>query len=251
MRNQLRYEKQYTRTLRPIFKQQEAEALNNLEAHASSWNFDDFVAKAAQQKLFDDAAYDALMTTKLQPVLQDLAKTQGGLAMVFAGGDPDEFHLTSNILAILTRNTRKMATGYNDETLDKLNTTLAEGIQAGEGIGDLKSRVKEVYDDVDGYRSTRVARTETLKASNNSTVDAYRQTGFVKNKVWVVNPDACPECESFDGKSIPLDEEFVPLGGSYTVTDDEGNEQTFTNDYDTVEEPPLHPNCRCTIIPEA
>jgi HK97 family phage portal protein len=243
MRNQLRYEKQYKRLLAPIWKQQHAEVLNNLEAHSSS------LSKAHEQKLFDDAAYDNLITNKLQPSLQDLAKTQGGLAMVFAGDDNNEFHLTSKIISLLERNTKKMATNYNDETLAQLNATLAEGIQAGEGIGQLKSRVSGVYENVEGYRAERIARTETLKASNNSTVEAYRQTGFVTSKVWVVNPDACPQCEEFDGKSIGLDDPFVPLGGSYTYIDESGEEQTQTNSYDTIEEPPLHPNCRCTIIP--
>ena len=246
MRNQMRYEKQYKRVLAPIMQDQRREALKNLEAHASSLKA--YIAKAGQ-KLFDDAAYDALMTTKLQPTLQDLAKTQGGLAMTFAGDDGQEFYLNNKIISLLERNTRKMASNFNDETLDKLNDTLAEGIQAGEGIGALKGRVNDVYDNIEGYRAERVARTETLKASNNATVDAYRQTGYVTSKVWVVNPDACPECEEFDGKTIGLDDSFVPLGGSYTYTDENGEEQTKTNDYDTVEEPPLHPNCRCTIIP--
>jgi SPP1 gp7 family putative phage head morphogenesis protein len=190
-----------------------------------------------------------LITGKLQPSLQDLVKTQGGLAMVFAGGDGNEFYLNTKIISLLQRNTAKMATNFNDETLAKLNDTLAEGIQAGEGIGALKGRVGDVYDDVEGYRAERIARTETLKASNNASVEAYRQTGFVTSKVWVINPDACPECEEFDGKTVGLDDAFVPLGGSYTFTDENGDEQTQTNSYDTIEEPPLHPNCRCTIVP--
>lgn len=256
MRNQMRYEKQYKRILAPVFRDQRAEALQNLEAHASAYEATDDivlraaqVAKAAQQKLFDDAAYDNIITSKLQPTLQDLSKTQGGLALVFAGDDNNEFHLTSNMISHLQRGTMKMATNFNDETLDKLNTTLAEGIQEGEAISKLKDRVNNVYDDIDSYRATRIARTETLKASNSASVEAYRQTGFVKSKVWVVNPDACPQCEEFDGKSVGLDDSFLELGASYTVTDADGNEETFTNSYDTVEEPPLHPNCRCTIIP--
>lgn len=242
MRNQMRYEKQYKRLLAPIFRDQRKEALINLEAHASA-------LKAAQQKLFDDANADNLITSKLQPSLQDLAITQGGLAMTFAGDDTNEFYLTTKMINYLERGTRKMATGFNDETLAKLNDTLAEGIQAGEGIGALKSRVNDVYDNIDGYRSERIARTETLKASNAATVDAYRQTGFVTAKAWSVNPDACPECEDYDGKTVPLDEAFLGLGETHTWTDENGDEQTTTNDYDTIDEPPLHPNCRCTIIP--
>ena len=246
MRNQLRYEKQYKRLLAPIWKEQRAEALTNLEAHASSHGAD---MVKAWQKLFDDSKYDGLIVSKLQPSLQDLALTQGGLAMVFAGDDNNEFHLSSKIVNLLAENTRKMATTFNDETIEQLNETLAEGIQAGEGIGALKGRVGDVYDKLEGYRTERIARTETLKASNDATVAAYKQTGFVTGKEWVVNPDACLQCEEFEGKTVPLDEAFLAVGQSYTYTDENGEEQSITNNYDTIEQPPLHPNCRCTIIP--
>lgn len=243
MRIQLRYEKRYRKVLQPIFEDQEAEALKNLEAHAGS------LRKATGQHLFDDAAYDSEMVETLTPVLTELAKTQGGLALVFAGDEANEFNVTAPLLSSIKKGTLKMATAYNDATLEALNATLAEGIQAGEGIGELKKRVSAVYDNVRGYRAERIARTETLKASNSATVWAYRQTGYVTSKIWVVNPDACEQCAEFEGKKVPLDDSFLGLGESYTVTDEDGEEHTYTNDYDTIEEPPLHPNCRCTIIP--
>lgn len=243
MRNQERYERKYKKVVKPVFKDQRTEALFNLEAHASS------LTKAAEQKLFDDAAYDALLVKALTPMLTDLTKTQGGLALIFAGDSENEFHLTSQILANLQRGTQKMASNFNDETLTRLNGTLAEGIQNGEGLGDLKKRVNTVYDDIDGHRAERIARTETLKASNAATLDAYRQTGYVTAKGWSVNPGACPFCSEFDGKTVPLDEDFLGLGENYGYTNEAGEEITRTNDYDTVETPPLHPNCRCTIVP--
>jgi uncharacterized protein with gpF-like domain len=242
MRNQMRYEKQYRRLLAPVFKEQRHEALINLEAHASSLK--GFVMKS-DQKLFDDAKYDALITSKLQPSLQDLTQTQGGLAMTFAGSDGNEFHMSSNIISQLESSTRRMATNFNDETLAALNTTLAQGIQSGEGISDLKSRINEVYDDLDGYRAERIARTETLKASNHATEDAYKQTGYVVGKQWVVNPDACAICEEFEGVTVELDQPFINQGDSV----DYGDNQNFAVDYEDIETPPLHPNCRCTIIP--
>lgn len=242
MRNQGQYEKQFKKKLKPVLADQRAEALKNLEAHSSS------LTKAAQQKLFDDGEYDQLMTSKLKPVLTDLAKIQGGLALTFAGDDQNEFHLTSNVIAYIERSTLRMATNFNDETLERLNKTLAEGIQAGEGIGELKQRVGDVYDNVEGYRLERIARTETLKASNDATVEAYKQTGYVTGKQWVVNPDACEECQVFDGTTMGLDESFLPQGSSYDVGSGE-DARTVTNDYEDIDQPPLHPNCRCTIVP--
>lgn len=243
MRNQLRYERQYRRVVKPVFERQRLEALTNLEAHSSNF------AKAQNQKLFDDAEYDKLLVESLTPMLSDLTQTQGALALVFAGDTENEFHLTSQILNKLRRGTQKMATGFNDATLEKLNVSLAEGIMAGEGIGALKARVNAIYDAISGYRSERIARTETLKASNSATLDAYRQTGYVNSKVWAVNPDACDECADYDGKSVPLDDPFLGLGETHTYTDSNGDEQSVVNSYDTIDEPPLHPNCRCTIIP--
>lgn len=242
MRNQMRYEKKYRKTVKPIFLEQRKEALKNLEAHASA------ITKAADQKLFDDAYYDNLITQNLQPMLIDLTETQGGIALVFAGDAENEFHLTSNIQSHLTSGTHRMASNFNDETLANLNKTLAEGIEKGEGIDALKGRVNSVYDSIDGYRAERIARTETLKASNSATRFAYSQTGYVTGMQWAVNPDACEQCAEFDGMTVPLDGSFLAVGESYTVG--EGDDATtYTNDYDTVETPPLHPNCMCTIIP--
>ena len=242
MRNQAKYERAYKKRLKPIITQQMAEALNNLEAHASGLRKD-------MPKPFDDGAYDELMTAQLTPVLVDLSKQQGSLALVFAGDTENEFKMTAKIEDFVRKNTARMAKNFNDETIARLNASLSVGIAEGENLTKLKHRVEEVFDGVKGYRAERLARTETLKASNNASVWAYRQTGYVTGKEWVVNPGACPECEEFEGKNIPLDDSFLAVGESYTYEDEEGNEHTVTNDYDTVEEPPLHPNCRCTVIP--
>lgn len=245
MRMQVRYEKQFRRKLSPIIERQRSEVLENIKQHASSMK--DMVQKDFH--LFTDSEYDEAMKNALTPVLTDLASVQGGLALVFAGNTDDEFLLTAPLKTFITNATKMMAQKVNDVTLEKLNDTLAAGIQAGETLSDLTKRVDDIYDGLAGYRSELIARTETLKTSNAATAWAYKQTGYVTAKAWAVNPDACPECESFDGKTVPLDDAFLAKGDSYTYEDENGDEQEKVNTYDTVEEPPLHPNCRCTIIP--
>jgi hypothetical protein len=168
---------------------------------------------------------------------------------LFAGDEEHEFRMTAPYRKLISDSTRKMASRFNGDTRSRLNKTLAEGIQAGEALAKLRARVEDVYDYKSRVASLRVARTETLKASNNATNEAYKQTGYVKQKAWVVNPGACPECEAFEGKTIDLDESFLRQGESYTYTDADGEEQSSSNTYDDVDNPPLHPNCRCTIIP--
>lgn len=243
MRNQGKYEKAFRKKLDPVMEKQRHEALTNLEAHGSA------MTKDAGQSLFDEPAYDALMVQELSPVLLDLTQQQGALALVFAGDTENEFRVTAPIASFVRQNIERAAKNFNDETSERLIATLTQGISDGESLQKLKNRVNTVYDDLSGYRGERLSRTETLKSSNNATVWAYRQTGYVKAKQWVVNPGSCPQCDEFEGKVIPLDDAFLGVGESYTYTDENGQEQTITNTYDTVAEPPLHPNCRCTIIP--
>lgn len=244
MRNQMKYERQYRKTVKPIFQQQRTEALRNLEAHGSG------IKKESNQTLFDGSVYDALMVQELTPMLTDLTTTQGGLALIFAGDTKNEFKLNSRVLDKIRQSTAKMSAGFNDETLSRLNKTLAEGIQNGEGIGSLKGRVNEVYDNIDNVRAERIARTETLKASNRATLDAYKQTGYVTGMKWADNPGACEICQELAQEdAISLDDTFRQLGSSVDYTDANGDPQSYAVDYEPIDTPPVHPNCRCTIIP--
>lgn len=245
MRNQTKYEKKYRKQVIPILEAQEREAIKNLEAKAG----EKALTKDFDEKLFDDEKADKEFQDELTPVLEATVATQGALALIYAGEEEKEFKVTQSLLKIIEDNTAKMAKNFNDETLAKLNSTLADGVANGESLSKLKKRVEAVYSKARGYRSLRIARTETLKASNDATADAYEQTGYVKEKKWYANPGHCPQCAAFDGKSITLKSSFLAQGESYTYTDENGEEQTKENSYDSVDNPPLHPSCRCTIIP--
>lgn len=239
MKNQELYEREYKKSIKSTLVEQEKEALNNLEAKATSLN------KAYTEPLFDISEANIRFLEKLLPTLFDLYGTQGALALIFAGDTESEFVITNAMRAIITNSTARMANNFNQETLEKLNASLAEGVSAGESLGKLKKRVGAVYGDVRGYRLERIARTETLKASNVATQFAYKQTGYVKSKEWVVNPGACEFCRALEGKTIRLDENFLDIG--QTLEGDEGGD--YMIDYESITNPPVHPNCRCTIIP--
>ena len=245
MRNQTKYEKKYRKQVIPILEKQEKEAIKNLEAKAG----EKALTKDFDEKLFDDEKADKEFQDELTPVLEATVATQGALALIYAGEEEKEFKVTQSLLKIIEDNTAKMAKNFNDETLTRLNATLADGVANGESLSKLKKRVEAVYSKARGYRALRIARTETLKASNDATADAYEQTGYVKEKKWYANPGHCPQCAAFDGKSITLKSSFLAQGETYTYTDEEGNEKSVENSYDSVDNPPLHPSCRCTIIP--
>ncbi|GAJ12411.1 unnamed protein product, partial [marine sediment metagenome] len=106
---------------------------------------------------------------------------------------------------------------------------LAEGVSRGEKIPSLASRVSSVYDEAKGYRAVRIARTETIAASNQGALQAYDQSGVVEKKEWycAIDERTCEECSAMHGEVVKLHDNFS--GG--------------------VDAPPLHPDCRCTILP--
>lgn len=80
-------------------------------------------------------------------------------------------------------------------------------------------------------RAETIARTETIRAANEGQSQLWEQAaeaGLLDKdtamKTWIASPDACPECEEVADEVVPMSEDFS-VG----------------------QDPPLHPNCRCTI----
>jgi hypothetical protein len=132
--------------------------------------------------------------------------------LVFAGEDAADFNLSAPILSILQKNTARMAS--RTSTTRRSRTWQPCWLTASltvKGIEQLRARVEDVFQNVKGYRAERIARTETLKTSNQATLWAYRQTGYVTAKIWVVNPGACEQCSYFDGKTVGLESNFLSV----------------------------------------
>lgn len=117
---------------------------------------------------------------------------------------------------------------------------ITAGLQEGSSIPAIKQAITEKFDVYTKTQAERITRTEVLKASNYGLEDAYAQSGVVVGKQWLTAGDPCPECAEFDGMIVDLGDEYAAKG------DTVGN---LTLDYSNVENPPLHPNCRCTILP--
>lgn len=102
-------------------------------------------------------------------------------------------------------------------------------------------------------RGLLIARTETLRAGNLGRVEAWK--AMERNRlidtrrfrqVWMVTADdrLCPDCAPMDGMA-------VSLGGSFEQSE-RGVLPSAREPYAgaTVEAPPLHPACRCTLVAE-
>ena len=107
---------------------------------------------------------------------------------------------------------------------DDLAQSLAEGYQLGESISDLTTRVMDFFDDP--VRAVRIARTETITASNQGALFGYDEAG-------------CDECEFYTAQDEKTCDLCFGMNGMIFKVADATNVITGST----------HPNCRCCWLP--
>ena len=119
---------------------------------------------------------------------------------------------------------------------DALREALTEKINTGATQADLSKAVADIFGQAKGYRSNRIARTETAIAGNAGILDGLKQSG-IENKRWISSRDekVREEHASADGQEVPIDEDF-DVGGYFLSHpgDPEGPVGMIVN-------------CRCTV----
>jgi SPP1 gp7 family putative phage head morphogenesis protein len=157
------------------------------------------------------------------------------------------------VIQAAREHTYKFALSCGSATRDRLQVQMATGLQEGESIEQLKRRVQSVFGIIDperaeNYRAEMIARTESARAITSGTAEAWRETGVVSGKEWDASGDACPFCMDMHGRTARLGDSFFKQGQSMRSKWD-GKTIEMDFDYMDVDGPPLHPNCRCALLP--
>jgi len=147
--------------------------------------------------------------------------------------------LNPHVVSWLESYVPRLAGEVNEVTRAGISRALANGIAEGEAIPALQARVRDVFREATDYRAEMIARSETARASSRGDLEAWRQSGVVESKEWLLGPDPCEFCEAMAGEVAALDESFVAMGD--TLAGAAGGEMTA--DYEDIDAPPLHPNC--------
>lgn len=114
----------------------------------------------------------------------------------------------------------------SDILANKLKGELATAIATGQSIQKTAARFRDDYN-VNQYYAERLIRTETNHFHNSAELEAYKEMGFEKFKFLATLDNRTSEiCQEMDGKI-------------FNVKDGLPGENI----------PPLHPNCRSTIVP--
>ncbi len=227
------YEVKFTKVLKGLFRGQEREVIANMirHPHPNREAQIDTYMEVLKQNWLSDWLFAEMMWRKRfsnagKPFIGGVFETVGEAEMVdlVIGIDFD----INNPRAQKWLGTRleEYSKSVNNTTIDSIKRTLREGVAAGESIPELQKRVQKVFDGCNKYRAQMISRTETITASNQGSLEAYRQSGVVEKKTWLTAGDerVRPEHAAMNGETVGL-------------------EKTFSNGLMV----PGEPNCRCTI----
>lgn len=194
-----------------------------------------------QKAAEDEAKIDALLaelelrgisaTREEAAAILAQAAQNGGLA-AFTQIDFEDAGITSQVnkLAVEWAENRaaELVTKIEESTRDYLRADVAQAVQEGWSTRQLSDALQENFGFSDA-RGDMIARTEIAKADVEGNMMAYRASGQVAGKKWLVGSEGgCDECQA------NADEDVIPL------------EQDFSSGDDA---PPAHPNCVCDVIP--
>lgn len=208
---------------------------------------DKFHRGRVEAKAFSEPALLIILKQLLDPKILKTRITAFLTGSVEKGYESTEKDLDMNItrrpefLQIVERTSFERVKEMTDDLAAELKKTMVEGWNAGEGIAELKERVKEVYGDgnlTDG-RATAIARTESSNAFNGAKLQAARDSGVAARKRWK---------EFVSDSGVPLDnrvgKDSIKLHGQTRELD-----ELFFDSVNGkfIDRPPNRPNDRATL----
>lgn len=213
-----KYEAAYIYRMSKVFEAQKHDIAKQLKAGIKNPKLD--IEKNA--KLTQD---------NVEPVIRFVIREQSRRAFRLVGQD-DVLTSDKVVSPAMTKYLKvrifKLAQELTKETNSRLGDAIALGVKKEESIPQIANRVRSLFNDMEVSRSKTIARTEVMRATSFATEESYKKSGVVKGMEWLAYLDGATDedCADLDGKVAPLGGNF---GGAGL--------------------PPLHPNCRCTLIP--
>lgn len=114
---------------------------------------------------------------------------------------------------------------------DRVRDLVTEAEERGWSVDQLSERLLDAYAFSED-RAAMIATTELAMADVSGNMIAYRESGVVAGKRWILanqgDDKCCDVCESAAADGV------IGLGDSFSTGDDA---------------PPGHPNCRCDVVP--
>lgn len=144
----------------------------------------------------------------------------------------DPFIMSEVLRAFIKTSIDKFAESVIDTDEDKLVEIVVDGIKEGKSVPVIERGMRESFGLLAKSQATRITRTEVLRATNHAALESYKDSDVVVAKQWLTAGDPDETCAQYEGLVEELDGSFYKSDNIFQDGD-----------------PPLHPNCRCIILP--
>jgi hypothetical protein len=103
--------------------------------------------------------------------------------------------------------------GVGKTTENRIRTILSKAIDDGLSIDDVSDQLDELgLDEIISNRSSVIARTEIINASNKGSIMGARSTRLNLEKVWIRTYDSRTRDEHTIEETVPIDQPFIKTG---------------------------------------
>lgn len=152
----------------------------------------------------------------------------------------DEKFFNGNSVEYIKKHVIKFSKEVQQTTHDSIIDSLTEGYKSGESMSELADRIDNLPE-FDRNRAVKVARTETMTASNAGEYESYNQCDYVIGKEWLSSHDGRTRSThaAANGQKRKLEEPF-DVGGCKLMFPGDSSLGAAAKEI-------IH--CRCTMIP--
>jgi len=229
-----------------LFKELEAEIVRNLTTKA----YEKAVEGDLMAAIFDTEKWEGKLEETSMPFIKGIM-VQATVDSLEKISEEAVFSASSPEVVAALDDRRGQIKTIIGTTESNVRMAIKEGIENGENRGELIKRVRGVVDS--RSIADRIVRTESIWAHNEGNMQGWKQSGVVKAKQWDTAEDGrrCPFCATMHGKIVPLDTSYFAKGDTLEVPveGDPTKTQKLSFGYGEIKHPPLHPQCRCSLIP--
>ena len=232
------FEDLITEEVTDVIRKMKRLTIENLPEFLEKRNLKELGAELIPPARFTQEMIDAVQLTIRRVLLSEHTETAVELGL-------PETTPTSNYQAVAEEIAKNSSESFASTWIDSLSRKVSQLIVDGEGLEVMTERLSDWFDGKE-TRARTFARSTVFSAANQSRRNVYQESGVVQTIKYHTASDelVCPFCRSFDGNVYRVDEQIVKQGETITV-DGQNLEVIMSGG-----EPPLHPNCRCFILPE-
>lgn len=232
----------YFAQLQKIFAKQEKEIMKEYK----TWFSNQKDVKAKDFPLLNLAKWAMIYQEFMKEPQDTLVKVEGQDAFVEVWIF-DEFMITDRIEKLLKKNISKFAGSIDTDTNKKLTKNFETIIEQGLSFEKWRKLLQDTFSELKTTRADLIVRTETIRAGNMASQWAWEESWVVekKQRYTALDERVCEFCGPMNWKTIALKDNYFNKGTTLIGAD----WHELKLDYDNVEGAPLHPNCRCVLLP--